>query len=257
VQCDRLNPEAHDDAEADEPRAEALDAEEPTAEADFLAGCRARRAILNAVVAAARDRRHDIQQAQEEARRVNMKVEDHNRGMISLLSVSTGDAVADAADAGPEAQEQCQTVFVRWESATMAKRIRLDYKNRIIYNIPWCTTSERFEAPVFVLRQVPAEMVRAKAYREPLPTWVMLLYNFTKAQQYSGPVCLQQGEHPCLLCRVAAEHGAQNDAAEGLSRQCCACLYAWHVGCARQYARHVGCAPASGEAFRCGACADC
>ena len=108
-----------------------------------------------------------------------MQVEDHNKGMISLLSVSTRDSVDGAV------QEQSETVFVRWESATMAKRIRLDRMNRIIYNIPWCTTSERFPAPVFVIRQVPAEMVRDRAFREPLPSWVMLMYKLTNPQQYT------------------------------------------------------------------------
>ena len=66
-----------------------------------------------------------------------MQVEDHNKGMISLLSVSTRDSVDGVV------QEHVSLYVV--------------------------------VAPVFVIRQVPGEMVRDRAFREPLPSWVMLM----------------------------------------------------------------------------------
>ena len=144
--------------------------------------------------------------------------------------------------------------WVRTFAAQRGKRVRLDDRGRIIYNVPAATITEDLADTEILVHDILAQILKTTfAHRETVPEWVFLLWELAEARVFCGP-CDYTGfrphRAPCVVCAFLALHGP----AEAFT--CQHCTLRWHHTCAERVAKWldmvylIDC-----EAFRCPMCA--
>ena len=148
-------------------------------------------------------------------------------------------------------------LFVRWESTArhQARVVRLDNRNRVIYNVPFIVPVRTFPAEevTYIVAKLPVEMLKVTAgSRVPMPGWALLLRDRELARIFPGPQLL---ETACMMCDLARRTGVDAGVPPTDDKYTCTnCLQAWHSACAVAVAHHKGMpAPNFGE-FRCCVC---
>jgi hypothetical protein len=168
-------------------------------------------------------------------------------GMISLIEVSTAGSRGDQPD--QPTIYHYEALFVKWEKVDAdprkARRVRLDSRNRIIYNVPFAVPIEDFpiSSTRLIVKDLPVIMFRARSKgRDSMPQFALTLLAHLRARHFAGPLPFpMEGlrEHLCVLCQAAQEAEVANvpGPASGLDSchdlfQCGMCSCIWHASCA-------------------------
>lgn len=181
--------------------------------------------------------RSSIQAALEEAAARSQK--PLAAGMVSLIQFSKH----EASGAGGDDLMHHEVIFVKWESVggnvRRARRVRLDSKSRVIFNVPYVVPVEEFPLACtsVVVRDVPVLMLKVKGkLRDPMPEFALTLQMHLRAQHFAGPLHADEGSDlQCVLCEACSALGltiVNVDGPGGGLFQCCQCSMMWHAACA-------------------------
>lgn len=182
--------------------------------------------------------------------------------MISLIQFDS-DAGAGAGDNDGDDELNRQILFVRWESVSadprLARLVRLDAQDRIIYNVPFAVAVQSFPVArtTVIVADLPAEMVKATArFRQPMPPFAVLLRRVCWRRCFPGPLFadtdLCVDVERCAVCAAAlASNPDCMSSAPGADEPmfaCKTCASTWHLPCAAAVAARVGVSPPAGLA---------
>ena len=121
-------------------------------------------------------------------------------------------------------------VFVHWSNVAegLVRRVRLDYTDRVIYNLPGVVKEERLTTFAFIVKTVPVQMQHSRLLREAMPVWVLLLQQQERAELFSGPLHYTS----CKMCSFARTHDIPTDGVGGSHvYRCQCCLVTLHDCC--------------------------
>ena len=174
-------------------------------------------------------------------------------GGISLLTVQR-----DLASTERGTAREISVLFVKWSdaAASIGRQCELDRDNSFKWTIPGVTPTVNYAGATMIMSRVPAEMGRVRYLRTPIAPWILKVYEHSKAQFFSGPMVIDDGEMMCELCACGIERGLRG--CEGWdvpSFKCAVCTSLWHMQCADYAAKIVGHAWSVRRVFICPVCA--
>ena len=125
--------------------------------------------------------------------------------------------------------------FVIWEDPAIAscRRVRLDSKCRIIYNVPYMVPCIKVSGCRVVIAETTAVMLKRSAGTRPdMPAWCLALLASEEAALLQGPTA----EGQCISCAACVSSGCPElcpvVASVGSLFACVDCTSIWHEFCA-------------------------
>eukprot|EP00959_Pyramimonas_sp_CCMP1952_P228327 4774089-Pyramimonas_sp.AAC.1 len=126
------------------------------------------------------------------------------------------------------------------------RRVRLDARGRVVWNIPAMVPIEDFSEPDTLIWDVGAEMRQVTArWRDRVPDWALLFWEVSEYAICSGPSehpGARAGQSPCQVRDWLSRQGllCSHDA---IGFGCSECSLRWHGACAAPCARAWGLDP--------------
>ena len=162
--------------------------------------------------------------------RAQVLADEHSQSPARVDDLSL---VAVEGEGGPLIQ------IVRWTDMAhlMARVMKLDQYNRLIWQIPGFVPPRSFDGARILISRIPAEYARTVRFE--ILAWVLLFRRLQEAFCFSEPMLVPFGTDPCAWC-AALQPLLDRPLAHADSFVCSQCCLLWHVACSNGVARRSG-----------------